>query len=124
MKLRQIKKRNLIIKGIEYIYSVTEYTEDIQIRVYKSKKLILNIHFSYPESWGIDVFRPKTVEVLISYFKKNYIDNEKIMELWLFQEKELFDIYLEFFFSDKSNEVKERYLKHIKEFKHPNQNNT
>ena len=56
MKSRQIKKRSIIIDNMQYVYSVTEYTDDIQIRVYKNKILILIIHVSYPESWGIDVF--------------------------------------------------------------------
>lgn len=99
MKSRQIKKRSIIIDKMQYVYSVTEYTDDVQIRVYKNKILILIIHFSYPESWGIDVFRPKTTEMLIRYYNKKYILDEKITELWLFQEKELlksiWDIFLQ-----------------------------
>ena len=121
MKSRQIKKRNIIVDNIQYVYSVIEYTDDVQIRVYKNKMLMLIIHFSYPESWGIDVFRPKTIEMLIRYYNKNYIFNEKITELWLFQEKELFEIYLEYFFSDENFEKKDRYLKHIQQYKHPKQ---
>ena len=41
MKSRQIKKRSIIIDKMQYVYSVTEYTDDIQIRVYKNKILIL-----------------------------------------------------------------------------------
>ena len=92
-------------------------------RVYKNKILILIIHFSYPESWGIDVFRPKTTEMLIRYYNKKYILDEKMTELWLFQEKELFEIYLEYFFTDEDSEKKDRYLKHIQQYKHPKQNN-
>ncbi|MCP1222790.1 hypothetical protein [Sebaldella sp. S0638] len=120
-KSRQIKKRNIVVDETQYVYSVTEYTDDVQVRVYKNKILILNIHLSYPESWGIDVFRPKTIEMLIKYYNKNYVYSGKITELWLFQEKELFENYLEYFFSDENTEKKERYLKHIQEFKHPKQ---
>ena len=109
MKSRQIKKRSIIIDNMQYVYSVTEYTDDIQIRVYKNKILILIIHFSYPESWGIDVFRLKTTEMLIRYYNKKYILDEKMTELWLFQEKELFEIYLEYFFTDEDSEKKDRY---------------
>ena len=123
MKSRQIKKRSIIIDNMQYVYSVMEYTDDIQIRVYKNKILILIIHFSYPESWGIDVFRPKTTEMLIRYYNKKYILDEKMTELWLFQEKELFEIYLEYFFTDENSEKKDRYLKHIQQYKHPKQNN-
>ena len=120
----KIKKRNITIDDLQYVYSVTGYTDDIQIRVYQNKALILNIHLSYPESWGIDVFRPKTVELLIRYYNKKYIGNSKSTELWLFQEKELFEIWLEYFFSDKSAADKERYLKNIQEYKHPKQNDS
>ena len=123
-KSRQIKKRNIVVDETQYVYSVTEYTDDVQVRVYKNKILILNIHLSYPESWGIDVFRPKTVELLIRYYNKKYIGNSKSTELWLFQEKELFEIWLEYFFSDKSAADKERYLKNIQEYKHPKQNDS
>ena len=121
MKSRQIKERSIIVENIQYVYSVTEYTDDVQIRIYKNKMPMLITHFSYPESWGIDVFRPKTTEMLIRYYNKNYIFNEKITELWLFQEKELFEIYLEYFFSDENSEKKDRYLKHIQQYKHPKQ---
>ncbi len=120
-KSRQIKKRNIVVDETQYVYSVTEYTDDVQVRVYKNKILILNIHLSYPESWGIDVFGPKTIEILIRYYNKNYVYSGKITELWLFQEKELFENYLEYFFSGENTEKKERYLKHIQEFKHPKQ---
>ena len=72
MKSRQIKKRNISVDDVEYIYSVTEYTDDVQIRVYKNKARILSFHLSYPESWGIDVFRPKTIELLIRYYNEKY----------------------------------------------------
>jgi hypothetical protein len=125
IKSRQIKKRNINVDEIQYVYSVTEYIDDIQIRVYRDKILILKCSFSYPESWGIDVFRPKTAEMLIRFYNKNYAhkNKEKTVELWLFEEKELFDAYFEYFFSNESNERKERYLKHIREYKHPKQNN-
>ena len=123
MKSRQIKKRSIIVDNIEYIYSVIEYTDDVRIRVYKNKILMLITHFSYPESWGIDIFRPKTIEILIRYYNKKYIFNEKNTELWLFQEKELFEIYLEYFFTDENPEEKDRYLKHIQQYKHLKQNN-
>ena len=122
MKSRQIKKRNITVDDIQYVYSVTEYYDEIQIRVYKNKIFILNICFSYPESWGIDVFRPKTVELLIRYYNKHYVYSGKNTELWLFQEKELFEIYLEYFFTDEDSEKKDRYLKHIQQYKHPKQN--
>ena len=122
MKSRQIKKRNIVVDNAEYIYSVTEYTDDVQIRVYKNKALILNLHLSYPESWGIDVFRPKTIELLIRYYNKKYTFNGKMTELRLFCEKELFEIYLEYFFSGENAGKKERYLKHIDEYKYPGQN--
>ena len=122
MKSRQIKKRNITVDNAEYIYSVTEYTDDVQIRVYKNKALILNLHLSYPESWGIDVFRPKTIELLIRYYNKKYTFNRKMTELRLFCEKELFEIYLEYFFSGENAGKKERYLKHIDEYNHPGQN--
>ncbi len=122
MKSRQIKKRNITVDNAEYIYSVTEYTDDVQIRVYKNKALILNLHLSYPESWGIDVFRPKTIELLIRYYNKKYTFNGKMTELRLFCEKELFEIYLEYFFSGENAGKKERYLKHIDEYNHPGQN--
>ena len=122
MKSRQIKKRNIVVDNAEYIYSVTEYTDDVQIRVYKNKALILNLHLSYPESWGIDVFRPKTIELLIRYYNKKYTFNGKMTELRLFCEKELFEIYLEYFFSGENAGKKERYLKHIDEYNQPGQN--
>lgn len=120
-KSRQIKKRKIVVEDIQYVYSVTEYTDDVQIRVYKEKSLILLIHFSYPESWGIDVFRPKTTEILIHYYNENYTCLNKSTELWLFEEKKLFNIYFDYFFSDADDEKKNRYLKHIEEYKHPKQ---
>ena len=122
MKSRQIKKRNIVVDNAEYIYSVTEYTDDVQIRVYKNKALILNLHLSYPESWGIYVFRPKTIELLIRYYNKKHTFNGKMTELRLFCEKELFEIYLEYFFSGENAGKKERYLKHIDEYNQPGQN--
>ena len=122
MKSRQIKKRNISVDNAEYIYSVTEYTDDVQIRVYKNKALILNLHLSYPESWGIDVFRPKTIELLIRYYNKKYTFHGKMTELRLFCEKELFEIYLEYFFSDENAGKKERFLKHVSEYKHSKEN--
>lgn len=123
MKSRLIKKRNITIDNVQYVYSITEYSSDVQIRVYKNKILILSTYFSYPESWGIDVFRPKSIEILIRYYNKKYSYSQKITELWLFQEKELFETYLEYFFSENDHEKKDRYLKHIQEYKHPKQNN-
>lgn len=122
LKLRQIKKRSIVVDDVQYIYSVTEHTADVQIRVYIDKSPLLLIHFSYPESWGIDVFRPKTIELLIRYFHERHTENSQMTELWLYQETALFEIYLAYFFSAEEQDAKEHYLKHIAEHKHPKQN--
>lgn len=113
----RIKKRRIIVDNIWYVYSVIEYKDDIQIRVYLNKNPFLHIHFSYIESWGIDVCRPKTIELLIHYFLQHYPVEKKTKELWLSQEQKLFDILFEYYFTDEDNTLdKEQYLKRITEY--------
>ena len=115
-KSRLIKKRNIVINGLQFVYSVTEYASDIRIKIYLNKKLILNFCLNYPEAWGINVFRPKTVEILIHYFNKYHFAENKIKELYLCNETELFNSYLEYYFPEENDKMTKRYLKLISEY--------
>ena len=117
------KKRKINIQGKQYIYSVIEYNKNIQIRIYYNKTNIVRIHFTDFESWGIDVFRPKTIEILIKYFNKNYEVDNKTMELWLFKEKELFKQYLDYYFADENSELRSKYLENIRKYNYLNEDN-
>lgn len=105
------KKSSIIVDGKKYIYSVRERKDDIKITVYELniKKPYFTAYFSYVESWGFSVHRPKTIEVLIKFYNQNQQELSK-NEFLIMEQQELFQMLLDCYFSDDSNEKRDRFI--------------
>ncbi len=100
--------RRIIVEQQLYIYSIKECNDGTDILVYKDKQLILWLRQNYIESWGINLFRPKTVELIIKYYQKKGIQSD--LQL-LSNEKELFLLLTDLFFEDNDEEEKKAFIK-------------
>lgn len=96
--------------GIKYNYSIRPCENFIKITVYseKSKVSIFTVYFSYIESWGFDVYRPKTIEIVIRYYYENTVEqNEfKVSDYPL-----LFQSLLDCYFKDSSVCERDDFIK-------------
>lgn len=104
------KKSILVLEGIKYNYSIRPCENFIKITVYseKSKVSIFTVYFSYIESWGFDVYRPKTIEILIRFYYENTVEqNEfKVSDYPL-----LFQSLLDYYFKDSSVCERDDFIK-------------
>ena len=105
------KKAALVVDGIKYIYSVRENDYDISIKVYLStdKTPYLGASFSYAEAWGINVYRPKTIEILIRFYQKH----KEMFVKNTFRTRdypELMELLMEYYFADSSDKEREAFV--------------
>lgn len=105
------KKTSITVDGKKYIYSVRERKDDIKITIYESniKKPYFTAYFSYVESWGFSVHRPKTIEVLINFYNQNQQQLSK-NEFLIMEQPELFQILLDCYFSDDTDENRDKFI--------------
>ncbi len=55
--------RKIVVSGTVYRYSLLDRPQYRELRVYREreKRLALSLRLTYPETWAIDLFRPKAV---------------------------------------------------------------
>jgi hypothetical protein len=69
MKVYEKKVRNIVIDDIEFKYLVVEKPYEIIVRIYSAvyKSTFLEVYFHWKDSYYINLYRPKIVELLIRY---------------------------------------------------------
>ena len=104
----KIKKRKITIDQQIYIYSIKESDDGIDILIYHEKQPILRLREIWIESWAINFYRPKVVELIIRYYQEKDIHSG----LQLLQdEKELFLQLTDLFFSENEKSEKELFIR-------------
>lgn len=95
------KKSSLVVAGAKYIYTIRPCRNDIKIMIYSEmdKTPIFTVYFAYVESWGFDVYRPKTIELLIRFYNENKVQQK---EFRLRDYPLLFQSLLDCYFKDDS----------------------
>lgn len=101
--------RRINIDGNVYIYSIRESDDGIDILIYQEKYLILRLRESWIESWAINFYRPKTVELIIRYYQKNGLKSGLLQN-----ENELFLQLTDLFFNENEKSLKESFIKRCK----------
>lgn len=104
-----MKKRRITINNQIYIYSVRESNDGIDILIYQEKHLMLRLRESWIESWAINFYRPKAVELIIRYFQKNGIKSGLLQN-----ENELFLQLTNLFFNENEKSEKELFIQRCK----------
>lgn len=73
-----------------------------------SKVSIFTVYFSYAESWGFDVYRPKTIEILIRYYYENIVGQNEVK---VSDHPLLFQSLLDYYFKDSSVCERDDFIK-------------
>ena len=107
----KIKKRKITIDQQIYIYSIKEFDDGIDILIYQKKPLMLRLRQSWIESWAINFYRPKVVELIIRYYQEKGIQSG--LQL-LRNEKKLFLQLTDLFFSENEKYEKELFIRRCK----------
>lgn len=113
------KKSRLIVDNCSYVYTVKPKPHEnvIKITVYQDlcKQPYFVVYFTYTEAWGFDVYRPKTIELLIRFYRENYLQiPQNVFRVKTCQE--LFQMLMEYFFADSSIQDREWFVSRCKVF--------
>lgn len=67
MKVYKKKLREIVIDNIEFKYLVVEEMDNVIVRVYSTsyKSTFFEVYFIWKELHDINLYRPKTIELLI-----------------------------------------------------------
>lgn len=105
------KKRFITVDKIRYIYTIRERIDDIKVTIYteNQKKPYFTVYFSYLESWGFNMYRPKTIEILIKFYNQNSHNISK-NEFCIMEQPLLFQILLECYFNNSNNMERDKFL--------------
>lgn len=111
------KKASLTVDDKRYLYIVRPRDELIKITVYpdNDKRPWFVCMFSYESTWGFDVYRPKTIEILIRFYQNNPTIFSK--NIFCVQDcKELFEELFHYFFADSTQNERQHFLKICQKF--------
>lgn len=105
------KKSTLVVDGMKYIYSVRANYYDIKVTIYPwtDKKIYFSAFFSYAEAWGINIYCPKTIEILIRFYR----DNSKMFSENRFRTRDypaLLQLLVNHYFADCSEEERSEFV--------------
>lgn len=69
MKVYEKNLRNIVVDDIEFKYLVVEEPYKIIVRIYSAiyKSTFLEVYFDCKDSYFINLYRPKIVELIIRY---------------------------------------------------------
>lgn len=109
------KKAILVVDDVRYLYTVTGKGEYIKVIVYLDSKVpYFTAYFSCAEAWGLDVYAPKTISILIGFYNENssaFEQNKFIVK----ECPELFRRLVDYHFTNGSHAVREQFFKACKD---------
>lgn len=108
------KPRKIVISETIYRYSLLDRPEYRELRVYREeeKRLAFRLRLTWPETWGIDLFRPKAVAYIIGWHEGRRRKTREVLHLQ--EEPSLFRGLLDLFFPPEEQEQREWFLKRVK----------
>ena len=107
------KPRKLVLGETVYRWSLSDHPEYQELRVYREceKQPMLCLRLTWPETWAIDLFRPKAVAYIIGWREGQ---NRKMPLICSLQEEPtLFQGLLDLFFPPEEQEQREWFLTRI-----------
>lgn len=105
------KPRKIVVGGTAYHWSLLDHSRYRELRVYQEKQLAVCLRLTYPEAWGIDLFRPGTVAYIIGWYEGG--GRRAPVPLSLSREPVLLRGLLDLFFLPEEREQRERFLARI-----------
>ena len=104
------KKSFITVDGINYIYTIRGTRDNIKVIIYHStqKDPYFTVYFGYVESWGFNMYRPKTIEILIKFYNQNHHKFTK-NEFRIIEQPKLFQILLDYFFKENTHMERDRF---------------
>ena len=106
--------RKIVVGGKVYLWSLVDLPRYQELRVYRTeeKQPALCLRLTYPETWAIDLFRPKAVAYVIGWYEGG--GRRGSNPVCLQKEPELFQGLLDLFFLPGEQEQREWFLERIK----------
>ena len=107
------RPRKIVVGGIIYRYSLLDHPKYRELRVYREneKEFAFRLRLTWPETWAIDLFRPKTVAYIIGWHEGQ--SHKEPATLWLQEELSLFQGLLDMFFPPEEQEQREWFLERV-----------
>jgi len=102
-----VKNRKIVVGQQLYTYSIKEGIEGVDVLIYQNKQFTLRLRQSWAESWGINLFRPKAVELIIRYYRRKGPQSDL---QFLYQERGLFLELTDLYFSPNEPKEKKRFI--------------
>lgn len=67
------RPRKIVAGGTVYRYSLLDRPEYQELRVYREggKQPAICLRLAWPDTWAIDLFRPRAVAFVIAYYSQN-----------------------------------------------------
>jgi len=92
------RPRKIVVGETVYRYSLLDWPQYRELRVYREreKRLTLRLRLTYPETWAIDLFRPKAVAYIIGWHEGKKQKEPAVLTLR--GEPDLFQGLLDLFF--------------------------
>lgn len=106
--------RKIVVGERAYRWSLVDLPRYRELRVYRAeeKQPAFRLRLTYPETWAIDLFRPKAVAYIIGWYEGSGRKSQDI--LFLQKEPALFQGLLDMFFSPEEQEQREWFLERVK----------
>lgn len=108
-----VKNRKIVIDQELYTYSIKEGVDGIDILIYKNRQLMLRLRQNWVENWGVNLYRPKAVELIIRYYQKKGIQSGL---QFLSREKELFLELIDLYFPPNEQAEKALFIQRCEGF--------
>ena len=108
------KPRKIVVGTSVYRYILADRPQYRELRVYRedSKQPALCLRLTWPETWAIDLFRPKAVAYVIGWYEGG--GRRGSNPVCLQKEPELLQGLLDLFFLPGEQEQREWFLERIK----------
>ena len=107
------KPRKIVVGGAVWRWSLLDRPRYRELRVYRenSKKPAICLRLTWPECWGIDLFRPKAVAYVIGWYEGTGRATLDVPSLQA--EPALLEGLLDLFFSPEEGEQRAWFLERI-----------
>lgn len=108
------KPRKIVVGETVWRWSLLERPRYRELRVYREgeKQPALCLRLTYPECWGIDLFRPRTATYVIGWYEGR--GRKTPDPIYLRQEPALLEGLLDLSFAPEEQEEREWFLERIK----------
>ena len=107
------KPRKIVVGTSVYRYILADRPQYRELRVYRedSKQPALCLRLTWPETWAIDLFRPKAVAYVIGWYEGTGRGGSN--PIYLQKEPELLQGLLDLFFAPEEGEQRAQFLERI-----------